>query len=103
MLAKKYENYVRKLLTNIDQIYERQFAQGDYGATIMLIDLERAIKKAELTDRQVEAIRLVYFEGKSRAEVGRLKGIDRSVVSRHVNKGITEIAKSYEKKVKGGY
>lgn len=86
------EKRVRKLLTDYYEVYERQFIYGDYGATDELIDLTLAIGKADLTDRQREAIRLVYVEQLTQAEAGERMDCRQQVVAKHVRAAISKIA-----------
>mgnify|MGYP000940852541 CR=1 FL=1 len=50
---------VKRLLRDYHALVERQY-DGDYDAVILLVDLATAIEKAGLTERQREALTLVY-------------------------------------------
>lgn len=88
------ERRVRRLLSDIHRIQERQYLKGDYGATIELVDLGRAIERAELTERQAEALRLVYFEDLEQAEAGLQMGVSQQAVSQFIDTAIQKIAEA---------
>lgn len=52
----------RAILANYHALTERQYV-GDVGVFVALLDFATAVERAELTDRQSEALRLVYGEG----------------------------------------
>ena len=72
----------------------RQF-QGDYDATVLLVDLATAIAMAKLTDRQREALRLVYEEDLTQEEAGKRMGIAQKNVSEALDRAIENIAEVY--------
>lgn len=88
-------NGVRLLLANYNALKSRQYL-GDYDATIILIDLETAISKANLTDRQRQALRLVFEEERTQADVGRRMNIAQKNVHKLVNVALLKIAEVYE-------
>lgn len=57
-----------------------------------MIDLERAVERAELTEKQVEALRLVYGEGMEQTEAGMAMGQSQPAVSQHISAAIRKIA-----------
>jgi RNA polymerase sigma factor (sigma-70 family) len=85
---------LRILLSDYHALINRQY-QGDYDATVILIDLATAIAKAGLTDRQREALRLVYEEDLTQAEAGRRLNIAQNTVSEAVDRAIENIAEIY--------
>lgn len=86
---------MRKLLSEIYRIAERQYIRGDYGATVELVDLERAIERADLTERQRTALRLVYFEELTQDEAAQRMGHSQSAVSQFIRAAISKIAEQY--------
>ncbi len=46
----------------------------------------RAALERELTDRQKECVRLYFFQGLTEEEAGRLLGVSKSTVCRHLQK-----------------
>lgn len=70
----------RAILTNYHALTERQYV-GDTDAICALLDLEAAVAKARLTDRQAEALRLVYGEGMTQKDAGLAMGIKQHTVS----------------------
>ncbi|MGG2024234.1 sigma factor-like helix-turn-helix DNA-binding protein [Gottfriedia sp. S16(2024)] len=87
-------NGVRLLLANYNALKSRQYL-GDYDATIILIDLETAISKASLTDRQRQALRLVFEEDLTQAEAGKRMDIVQKNVSEAVERAVNSIADVY--------
>lgn len=88
------ERRLRRLLADIHRVQERQYLKGDYSATIELVDLERAIERAELTERQAEALRLVYFEDLEQAEAGVRMGVSRATVTQYISNAIRKLAEA---------
>ncbi|PFS88261.1 sigma factor-like helix-turn-helix DNA-binding protein [Bacillus thuringiensis] len=56
------------LLRHLPYMRERRY-NGDYDASIVLLDLETAISNADLTDRQRQVLQLVYFEDMKQTQV----------------------------------
>ncbi|MHA4153215.1 sigma factor-like helix-turn-helix DNA-binding protein [Bacillus cereus] len=56
------------LLRHLPYMRECRY-NGDYDASIVLLDLETAISKADLTDRQRQVLQLVYFEDMKQTQV----------------------------------
>jgi DNA-binding CsgD family transcriptional regulator len=88
-------NGIRLLLANYNALKSRQYL-GDYDATIILIDLETAISRAGLTDRQRQALRLVFEEDLTQAEAGKRMDITRQNVAKYVDTSLKKIAEVYE-------
>ncbi|MNY73653.1 hypothetical protein D3C86_2124930 [compost metagenome] len=55
-----------------------------------------AIEAAKLTERQSEAIRLVYEADLTQEEAARQAGVDKSVMSRRLDTAAEKIAEVYE-------
>ena len=87
---------VKRLLRDYHALKARQY-DGDYDAVILLVDLERAIELAGLTERQREALRKVYKEGKTIEDAGYELGISFQAVSIYANNAVKKIAEVYEK------
>jgi DNA-directed RNA polymerase specialized sigma24 family protein len=74
---------------------------GDYDAVVLLADLATAIAMAGLTERQRQALRLVYEEDLTQEEAGKRLtgpnglGIRQDVVSYHVDRAIEAVAEVY--------
>lgn len=84
---------VRSLLNNYHEIKERRYNKADYNAVVEIADLERAIKEADLTNRQREALRLVYFERLTQKEAAQIMNVSRPAVSQFISAVITKIAR----------
>jgi RNA polymerase sigma factor (sigma-70 family) len=85
---------LRILLSDYHALLNRQY-QGDYDAVVLLTDLYKAIELANLTERQAEALRLVYEEDLTQEEAGKLMGIAQNSVSEAVDRAIENIAEIY--------
>lgn len=85
---------LRILLGDYHALKIRRF-NGDTAASDILIDLSTAIEMAQLTDRQRQALRLVYEEDLTQEEAGKRMGIRQDVVSYHVDNAIDEISEVY--------
>lgn len=62
----------------------------------MLADLATAIELAGLTERQREALTLVYFEDLTQVEAGERMGVRQDTVSKLVKSALVKIAAVYE-------
>ncbi len=90
---------VRAILENYHTLLERQYV-GDVDAIVSLLDFSTAVERAHLTERQAEALWLVYGEGKTQIDVGKEMGITRQVAMRHVEAAIDKITKEYGKEAR---
>jgi DNA-directed RNA polymerase specialized sigma subunit len=71
---------VKSLLRDRHRISSRRF-RGDTAASDILIDLHSAIESAGLTDRQAEAIALVYGVDIPQSEAAHVIGVTQQAVS----------------------
>jgi len=86
---------IKRLLAERGALELRQYA-GDYDAVLMLIDLQTAITAAKLTDRQSEALRLVYTQDLTQEDAARQAGVGQEVISRRIDTAATKIAQVYD-------
>jgi DNA-directed RNA polymerase specialized sigma24 family protein len=85
---------LRILLSDYHALINRQYA-GDYDAVVLLADLQKAVEMARLTERQSEALRLVYELGLTQEEAGRAMGIGRRAVGYFVEDAVAAISEVY--------
>jgi RNA polymerase sigma factor (sigma-70 family) len=85
---------LRILLSDYHALVNRQY-MGDYDAVVLLVDLRKAIEMAQLTDRQGQALRLVYEEDLTQEEAGKRLGVSQQAVEQHVNNAIEAISEVY--------
>lgn len=85
--------HTRSALAQLHSIDERRF-KGDYGACDTLIDLEKAIMRADLTGKQAEAVRLIFVEDKTQSEAGALLGVSQQAIAKHVETALQKIAEA---------
>src|SRR5690625_2299871 len=73
---------------------------GEEDAADARIDVQRALDSAGLTDRQREAIELVYFgndgEGMTQEEAGEIMGISQKNVNKHLRYGLAKIKRKVD-------
>lgn len=86
---------VRQLLSEYHALVGRQY-QGDYDAVVILADLATAIAGAGLTDRQREALRLIFVEDLTQKAAGERMGVGKQTVNRLINVALTKVARVYE-------
>jgi RNA polymerase sigma factor (sigma-70 family) len=85
---------LRILLGDYHALKIRRF-NGDTSASDILIDLATAIAMAGLTDRQRQALRLVYEEDLTQEEAGKRLGIAQNSVSEATDRAIEAISEVY--------
>ncbi|AOO61107.1 RNA polymerase subunit sigma [Bacillus velezensis] len=85
---------VKLLLVDYQKFVSRKRC-GDYAAVEVLIDIHKAIELASLTDRQRQAIELVYFGGLTQAEAGERMGIAKQNVEAYISRAAEKIADIY--------
>lgn len=76
---------VAMILRDLHVLRERRFNAGDYAACDILIDLDTAIEKARLTNRQKQAVYYVYEQGCSQVEAAELMGVGKAAVGNLLN------------------
>lgn len=76
---------VAMILRDLHVLRERRFNAGDYAACDILIDLDTAIEKAKLTNRQKQAVFYVYEQGYSQVEAAELMGVGKAAVGNLLN------------------
>lgn len=89
------EERVHFLLTAIPYFHEVQHL-GNYYVADDLYDILDALERADLTEKQREAVRLVYVEDRTQTEAGHILGVSQSVIKRHLKKALTKITEAYE-------
>lgn len=86
---------IKRLLGDWHALKERRYC-GDMTASDLLIDLETALERAGLTDRQRQAIALVYFRDMKQEDAGKAMGVGQQRVARHLDIALVKIARVYE-------
>lgn len=87
---------VKLLLADRHRIGERRF-RGDTAASDILIDLDNAIWRAFLTDRQAEAIAYVYGLDMTQTDAAAAMGIAQKNVRELIEAACRKIARVYRK------
>lgn len=85
---------VKLLLADYQKFVSRKRC-GDYAAVEVLLDIHKAIDLAGLTDRQRQAIELVYFGELTQTEAGERMGIAKDAVSHLLNRASESLADIY--------
>jgi len=78
------------------KIAARRF-NGDTDASDILLDLHSAIESSGITDRQAEAIALVYGLDVTQGTAARVMGVGQDSVSDFVNGAAARIAAVYQR------
>lgn len=86
---------IKRMLGEMNALVNRQY-QGDYDAVVLLTDLQTAIEAAKLTDRQSEALRLVYEEDLTQEEAARQAGVAKQTLNGFISVAVEKIAAVYE-------
>jgi RNA polymerase sigma factor (sigma-70 family) len=85
---------LRILLGDYHALKLRRY-NGDTSASDILLDLATAVAMAGLTDRQRQALRLVYEEDLTQEEAGRRMGLDKPGVNNLLDRAIEAISEVY--------
>lgn len=85
---------VKLLLADYQKFVSRKRC-GDYDAATILIDIHKALDLANLTDRQRQAIELVYFGELTQAEAGERMGVGQDTISRHIDVAADKLTDIY--------
>jgi DNA-directed RNA polymerase specialized sigma24 family protein len=93
---------VTAFLKNKHHLAELQYYAGDYDATNLLVDFEKAKAEANLTDRQQEILNYVYEKDLSLTYTAKMLGIKKQSVKRTLEQGIKRLSLYYSKIVKDG-
>ncbi|WP_181349410.1 sigma factor-like helix-turn-helix DNA-binding protein [Thalassobacillus sp. CUG 92003] len=90
-----YTQKTKRLLRNYPAFQAKKYA-GDFEATDILLDLERAVEKAKLTGRQAEALRYIYEEDMTQVAAGERMGVSQQTVIETYERAVDKIAEVYE-------
>ena len=82
------------LLQNCQYISSRRFS-GDYGACDTLLDLNRAIWLARLTDRQREVVTCIYEGNMTQSEAARAMHVSQEAVNKTLTAAHRRINRVY--------
>jgi DNA-directed RNA polymerase specialized sigma24 family protein len=85
---------VAQLLRDRHRIGERRF-KGDTAASDILLDLDKAIAMARITDRQALAITLVHGLDLTQSDAAAELGITRQAVAQALDTAYAKIARIY--------
>jgi RNA polymerase sigma factor (sigma-70 family) len=85
---------LRILLSDYHALTQRRYA-GDTAASDVLIDLATAVELAGLTNRQRQALELVYGEDLTQVEAGKRMGIAQKNVSEALDRALEAVAEVY--------
>lgn len=85
----------RAILRNLHALNERRYV-GDTNASDTLVDFADAVKRAKLTARQAEALRLVYVEDLTQKVAGERMGVEQQTVKIYADTAAEKIDEVYE-------
>lgn len=86
------------LLYHLHYIREMRFTRGDYDASNLLIDFNKSLEEANLTDRQRRVLYYVFFCDMNQRDAAHLLQISQQAVSDHVYSAIARVALLNERK-----
>jgi DNA-directed RNA polymerase specialized sigma24 family protein len=86
---------VKRLLTDMHRLREARFCRGDYAASDILLDLDTAIQRANLTVRQRQALYYVYEEDMRQVDAAKAMGCAQKNVSEAADRALEAIATVY--------
>lgn len=89
------EKGIGRLLKDFHKLKIRAYERGDLAAVDIRIDLQKAIELANLTDKQKQALDLLYNHDLSLKEAAAILGVDDSTLSRTRKAALNKIAKVY--------
>jgi len=92
---KNRPQYAKAVLTNLHALRERRYL-GDLDASDTLIDFERAVSLAKLTQRQAQAIKLVYGEDLTQVKAAEIMGVSQPNIKEYTNDAVEKIDDVYE-------
>ena len=79
--------------SKMPDIYDR-----DIEGTVENIDVLDLLDSAGLTERQREAIELVYFDGLTQAQAGERMGVSQPMIKKYIDVSLTKIKEKFTKK-----
>lgn len=85
---------VKALLRDRHKLASRRFS-GDMAASDIIIDLHSAMNTAGLTERQTEAIALVYGMDLTQKDAAAIMGVSREAVTQFIEGATEKIARIY--------
>lgn len=88
---------VYAVLSNIHRLRNARIVRSDFNASVVLIDFERAMNNAGLTDKQHQAIHLVYERDLTQREASEIMECTQQAVQQHIKAGVGKIADVYTK------
>lgn len=86
----------KAILRNLHALNERRYV-GDTNASDTLVDFADAVKRAKLTARQAEALRLVYVEDLTQKVAGERMDVEQHTISELLSMATESIDAIYEK------
>lgn len=93
--AQARKSVAKAILSNYHALKERRYL-GDLDASDTLIDFERAVGLAKLTQRQAEALNTVYGADLTQSKAAEIMGVGQPNVKAYMNDAIEKIDDIYE-------
>jgi DNA-directed RNA polymerase specialized sigma24 family protein len=86
---------VGRLLRDMHRLRSARFERGDYAASDILLDLDTAIQRANLTVRQRQAVYYCYEEDMRQVDAAKAMGCAQKNVSEAADRAVEAIAAVY--------
>lgn len=85
---------VRYVLANHDELNELRFLSADNYATALLLDVEKALSRANLTDRERLILNLRFTDHLRLDDISEITGTNKSGISRTIRRACRKIAEA---------
>lgn len=90
------QNFMVGAMTNKYKIIEGCYYSGDIDSMDLIMDIDILLNQAQLTMKQMEVVKLHYFEQYSQGEVAKKLGITQQAVDSHISNVKKKINKVLE-------
>lgn len=87
---------IETFLENYNYIYQLIFYAGDYDALIMIIDFQEALVDCGLTEKERNALYLVFIQDMKRVDVAKMFGVTKQTVQKWLERATEKLASYYE-------
>lgn len=87
---------IKDFLEKLYKMEELQYFAGDYDISIWLVDFYEALRNCDLSNREMETVYFLYFEGYKQVELATKWGIKKNSLNTLLKRAIKKLAAHYE-------
>lgn len=87
---------IETFLEQLPYIQEAMYLTGDFDALIMIVDFEKAMVESGLSDKEKQALELVFIEDIKSVDVAKMLGVTKQTVRKWVERGSDKLANYYK-------